>query len=110
MTTCESLVLRYWRSWQGESDWAEMRACLADELDTEHGPFPADQLVTMASSGNPWMDVELVDAVYTADQAALYYRGTDTASGDVVNVAEFLTVAGGKIVKLRGILPPMPDS
>ncbi len=102
----ERLVMDYWRSWQGATpDWSTMRAALADEIDTAAGVVAADALVAIARGGTPWRDVELVESVVTDDRAALLYRGVDTASDEVVDVAEFLTVAGGRITRLRGILP-----
>ncbi len=102
----EELVMTYWRSWQGgDPDWATMRACMADEIDTEAGVVPADQIVAMARGGNPWRDVELLDAIYADDRAALLYRGVDTVSDETMNVAEFLSVADGRIARLRGIIP-----
>ncbi len=102
----EHLVMTYWRSWQGgDPDWPTMRSCMADEIDTEAGPVPADKIVTMVQGGNPWRDVELVDAVYSDDHAAILYRGVDTVTGDTMDVAEFLTIADGKVSRLRGIIP-----
>lgn len=104
----EDLVLRYWGSWhEGDApDWDTFRDCLADTVDLEHGPVPADDFVAMvAAGGDPWTGVTMIESVFTDDKAALMYEGTNTATGEVIRVSEVLTVADGRIAKLRAHVP-----
>lgn len=105
--TCESLVMRYWKSWHegGEPDFDAMRDCFGDVIDMEPGPMPADDFVEMCRQGSPWTGVTMIETMFADDRAALIYEGTNTANGKVVRVGEILTVADGKIARLRAAIP-----
>lgn len=107
MSTTEDVVMRYWRSWHdgGEPDWDAMRSCLADTLDLESGPMSADGFVEMCQQGSPWTGVTMIDSLFADDRAALIYEGTNTANGKLVRIGEILTVADGKVAKLRAAIP-----
>lgn len=93
----KSLILKYWNSWQ-KKDWQAMRECLAETIVFGGNPMPSEQLVVMSENGTPWKNVTMIDSQFSANKGSILYEGTNTLTGKVIRVAEFITIENGKIV------------
>lgn len=89
--------MNYWKSWQ-IPDWEAMRSCLADSIIFGGQQLDAQECVLMCRSGNPWKDVQLLAEVFQENNGALLYEGTDSVTGQVMRVGEFISLEDGKIV------------
>lgn len=100
------LILRYFNSWP-QGDYDTMRACLAPHCTIEAGVFrfdSAEALYQAAKMGAPWRDVTLLDAIFEDNHGALIYTGVNTENDKTMRVAEFITVAEGRISKIQTVI------
>lgn len=95
-TDAKELILKYWNSWQN-ADWDVMFECLQDEIDFGGHSMSRDQFTDMCRNGTPWKEVKMLSSVFGDNSGALLYEGTDTKSGNVIRVGEFIQIENGRI-------------
>ncbi len=107
----EALVLKYWRSWQEPADFRALRTCLADDVvfDTGTQTLSGAEQFTEAveTTESPWKAVTMLASIFDAEQAAIFYEGTDKLTGVKTRVAEHLTVRGDHIAKITALICPL---
>jgi len=102
--TARDIVRAYYESWT-TGDMARARSYLADDLDFQ-GPIDtfgsADQFIP-ALSGFAGMlaRAELLQELYSADEAALLYDCETASPAGTIRTAEFFSLQGGKIARIR---------
>ena len=108
----KEIILEYWKSWQGHSNWHVTRQMMADDFLFDAGIFKttsADALIDMMKKGNPWKDIELLDMVVYGSKGALIYEGTDAVTGSRIRIAEILTVANSQLVRGIASISQLPE-
>ena len=108
------LVLKYFHSWQEPADFDEMRSYLDDHVIFDGGEMMkitgGDAFQQMISaSPDPWSEVILLKSYFGDTEAVLFYHGK-TSQGNVARVAEYITIAQGKISNIVAVMDlPKPS-
>jgi len=100
----KTVVMKYFHAWQ-KQDYEEMRSCLAKQLEFDTGMHhfeDADEFTDYWKRLPPFAKVNLLESVFTANQAALLYEGV-SEFGAKFRVAEFMSLEEGKITKIQVI-------
>jgi len=109
----KELVLKYFHSWQNPADFDEMGGYLAEDIVFDrngHQLQGVEAVIGMLMQNpTPWKEVQLLDAVFSSDQAVLVYQGVNTATNQKIRVAEHLHLANLQITKVTAVLSILPD-
>jgi hypothetical protein len=102
MKSCKDLALSYFQAWQTK-EWDKMRACLSKDFKVDAGQIhfhSLDAFIEFCKNGPGWSNIQLLDALFLENKAALLYEGL-TPTGEKIRVGEFLEVAENKILRSK---------
>ncbi len=104
----QTLVLKYFHSWQEPADLEEMRECLAADLYINSGFFrfeTRDAFIEFLEQNHaPWKEVKLISGFYYEGEAAFVYEGINIVNEKKMRVAELLEIADGRIKRIDTVI------
>ncbi|NAS29910.1 hypothetical protein GTQ40_02900 [Flavobacteriaceae bacterium R38] len=104
----QSLVLRYFQSWQEPVDFEKMYDCLYIHVKIDAGIFQFnnrdDFMQFITTNSVPWKDVVLISSIYNDTQAAILYEGINTATNQKMRVSEHIKVENNKITHIESVI------
>jgi hypothetical protein len=107
----ETVVMKYWKSWQDDPDWEGMRSCFSDQIvyDTDGIRLEgADESIRiMQQNPDPWKDVIMLKSIFSNDTAVLVYEGTSIKDEKRLRVCEFIDLKDGLIHFITVVMETM---
>ncbi len=104
----ESLVMKYFNSWQSPTDFEEMADCLTPTMTIDAGIFHFDNREAFVNfctqNPTPWKEVTLLSSIYSDGKAAIMYEGVNTANNQRMRVSEHLEITDGKISDIKTVI------